>query len=83
MRWKIHEHGRLNEAVKMPSGNEPGFVDADTHVDECEVTRLYLPKSMEHIRSGTMTLLEGQEPSYLCPLKRRMWFIDGRIVVRP
>ncbi len=55
------------------------YIDADTHVDECEETWTYFPKSMEHLKPGTMVFLEGQAPSYLRPgYNRRIWFIDGQ-----
>lgn len=58
------------------------FIDADTHVDECEDTWSYFPKSMEAVRPGTMTFLEGSAPSYLRPGYHRAWFIDGQVFQR-
>ncbi|HVB06466.1 MAG TPA: amidohydrolase family protein [Acidimicrobiales bacterium] len=58
------------------------FIDADTHVDECEDTWSYFPKSREELRPGTMTFLEGSAPSYLRPGYHRAWFIDGQLFQR-
>ncbi len=58
------------------------FIDADTHVDECEDTWSYFPKAMESVRPGTMTFLDGAAPSYLRPGYHRVWFIDGQVFQR-
>ncbi len=58
------------------------YIDADTHVDECEDTWSYIPKSLEHLRPGTMLFTEGQMPSYLPDGYNRVWFIDGQVFNR-
>jgi predicted TIM-barrel fold metal-dependent hydrolase len=58
------------------------FVDADTHVDENEETWSYFPKSMEHMKPGTMVFVDGQMPGYLRPGYDRIWFIDGQAYKR-
>jgi predicted TIM-barrel fold metal-dependent hydrolase len=58
------------------------YIDADTHVDECEETWDYFPKSMEHLKPATMVFVEGQTPPYLKAGYNRVWFIDGQVFRR-
>lgn len=58
------------------------YVDADTHIDECEDTWSYLPKSKERFRPGTMTFAQEELPSYLRSGYHRAWFIDGQVFQR-
>lgn len=61
------------------------FVDADTHVDECEETWSYWPNSMSDVRPAEMVFRDGQQPDYVGGADRppRLGlFIDGRIFSR-
>ncbi len=58
------------------------YIDADTHVDECEETWSYIPKSQESVRPGTVVFVEGTKPSYLPDGYERMWFVDGQVYTR-
>lgn len=66
------------------------FVDADTHVDECEATWSYLPPSLKHIEPRTLEFSAEESPDWLKPDIHgfsgsgyyRFWFIDGRLSPR-
>lgn len=61
------------------------FVDADTHVDECEATWSYIPESQRYLTPRTLEFDEAERPSYP-PIADgsygRFWFIDGRLAPR-
>jgi hypothetical protein len=58
------------------------YIDADTHVDECEDTWSYIPENARHLTPGTMTFVEGQASPYLRKGYDRAWFIDGQVFQR-
>ncbi len=64
------------------------FIDADTHVDECEETFSYIPKALEHLRPHTISFNPEDRPSWLGSDRdsgsglSRFWFIDGNLYPR-
>lgn len=64
------------------------YIDADTHVDECEATWSYFPKSLEHLVPQTLEFDEDHIPRWLSANRSsgsgyyRFWFIDGKLFPR-
>jgi predicted TIM-barrel fold metal-dependent hydrolase len=64
------------------------FIDADTHVDECEATWSYIPKEHAHLAPRTIAFEPDQIPPWLSPGgmsksgASRFWFIDGMFFPR-
>jgi len=62
-----------------------GFIDADTHVDECDETWSYMPASMSRYAPKNIEFAPGEAPEWLLPNRSsgssytRFWFIDGRL----
>lgn len=56
------------------------FIDADTHVDECDETWRYMP---EDLRPTTLSLEKDQIPPWLATNSAsnhaRFWFMDGQL----
>ena len=61
------------------------FIDADTHVDECEETWAHIPKGFEDMLPRSIDFPEGEMPSFLSGNRSsgsgyyRMWLIDGQL----
>lgn len=55
------------------------FVDADTHIDECEDTWAQMPEAMRAFTPVTVFLDKETLPPYIRPGYDRAWFIDGQI----
>lgn len=74
----------------------PVYIDADTHVDECEDTWGYLPAKDRHLAPRTISFSRDEMPPWVGPLGSarssvgtgyesgyfRYWFIDGQLHVR-
>ncbi len=64
------------------------YIDADTHVDECEETWSYLPNSVSHLAPRTLQFSEEEAPPWLSGNRSsgsgyyRFWFIDGKLFPR-
>ena len=64
------------------------FVDADTHIDECEETWSHLPPSLQHLVPKTLEFGEDEAPTWLSADRSsgsgyyRFWFIDGKLFPR-
>lgn len=61
------------------------FIDADTHVDECEDTWSYIPKSLRYLVPQSLEFDEEHVPTWLSGHRSsgsgyyRFWFVDGRL----
>lgn len=58
------------------------FIDADTHVDECDETWAYIPKESQYLAPKTIEFAADQIPSFLPLGYHRFWYIDGRLAPR-
>ncbi len=64
------------------------YIDADTHVDECDETWAYIPKSYEDMVPRTIAFEDEQIPSWLSGGRSsgsgyyRCWLIDGQLYPR-
>lgn len=58
------------------------FIDVDAHVDECQETWSYFPKSVADLRPAEMIFPPGGQPGYLRDQQTHGWFIDGLIYHR-
>lgn len=58
------------------------FIDADTHVDECDATWSYIPKAHRYLTPRTIEFTQEETPEFLPAGYHRLWFIDGRLAPR-
>jgi len=80
---KLSKH-RPNGPKDQSRGVEM-FIDADTHVDECEDTWAHVPKGLEDMVPHSIEFPEDSTPSFLSGNRSsgsgyyRMWLIDGQL----
>lgn len=58
------------------------FIDADTHVFECEETWEHFPPSLRHLVPRTIEFEKDHIPPWYLEGDHRMWFIDGQLYPR-
>jgi predicted TIM-barrel fold metal-dependent hydrolase len=55
------------------------YVDADTHIMECEDTWSYMPAAEQDLVPRTLAFAPGEAPPWLHPTRQRFWFIEGQL----